>query len=91
MFDYLNIALTFVTISLACAILSYFVFRQQMAGGFIGAFIVAAIGAAAGGVLAQVFDNLIKTLSNFNSLNIFAAAFAALLLLWFFSKVSGQK
>ena len=48
MFDYLNIALTFITISLACSMLSYFVFRQQMAGGFLGAFIVATIGSVVG-------------------------------------------
>ena len=62
-----------------------------MAGGFLGAFIVATIGSAIGGVLAQVLDGLIKTLSKFNSVNVFAAAIASLLLLWFFSKVSGQK
>ena len=91
MFDYLNIALTFITISLACSILSYYVFRQQMAGGFLGALIVATIGSVIGGVLAQVLDGLIKTLSKFNSVNVFAATIAAGLLLWLFSKVSGYK
>ena len=91
MFDYLNIALTFITISLACSMLSYFVFRQQMAGGFLGAFIVATIGSVVGGVLAQVLDGVIKSLSKINSVNVFAAIIAAGILLWLFSKVSGQK
>ena len=91
MFPLVNVALTYVTIGLAAAIFAHFVLRRPVVGGFWAALIVGLVGAALGGLLDQVFANVIERLASFNSVNVFAAGFVALLLIWAFGKLSGQK
>ena len=91
MFPFVNVALTYVTIGLAAAIVTHFVLKQSVVGGFWVALIVGLVGAALGGLLDQVFADVITRLANFNSVNVFAATIAALLLIWTFGKLGGHK
>ena len=88
MIQYVEVGLTFVTIGLAAAIFCHFVLRRRVPGDFWGALIVGLVGAALGGLLDQAFGGLIKRLANFNTVNVFAAAFCAFLLIWLLSRLN---
>ena len=88
MIQYVEVGLTFVTIGLAAAIFCHFVLRRRVPGDFWGALIVGLVGAALGGLLDQAFAGLIKRLANFNTVNVFAAAFCAFLLIWLLSRLN---
>ena len=88
---YLNVALTYLTIGFAAAIFIYFVLKRQVIGKFWGALIIGFIGSFLGGVLFQTFPEFFKLLSDFNDVNVFAAASVSLLLIWIFSKLSSSK
>ena len=82
MIEYVEVGLTFVTIGLAAAIFCHFVLRRRVPGDFWGALIVGLIGAVLGGLLDQALAGVIERLSHFNTVNVFAAAFCAFLLIW---------
>ena len=88
MFEYVEVGLTYITIGLAAAVVSHFILRRRVLGDFWGALILGLIGAAVGGLLDQVFAGLISRLGNFNSVNVFAAGFFALLLIWIISRLN---
>ncbi len=91
MFQYVDVGLTYITVGLAAAVVAHFGLRQRVPGDFWGALILGLIGAAAGGLLDQVLADLIRRLSNFNSVNLFAAGFVALLLIWLFSRLNDPR
>ena len=88
MFEYVDVGLTYITIGLAAAIFCHFILRRRVLGDFWGALIVGLIGAALGGLADQVFAGVIERLANFNSVNVFAAGFCALLLIWVLSRLN---
>ena len=88
MFQYVDVGLTYITIGLAAAIFCHFVLRRRVLGEFWGALIVGLIGAVLGGLLDQVFARLIERLAHFNTVNLFAAGFCALALIWVLSRLN---
>lgn len=88
MIEYIEVGLTFVTIGLAAAIFCHFVLRRRVPGEFWGALIVGLIGAVLGGLLDQALAGLIARLAHFNTVNVFAAAFCAFLLIWLLSRLN---
>ena len=49
------------------------------------------IGSFLGGLIDQLFANVIAALADFNSVNVFASLFTALVLITIFSRVSAPK
>lgn len=90
-FYFINVGLTYLTIGMACAIYFAFILRKPMLGRFWGALIVGLIGSFLGGLIDQLFPEIIAQLSDFNSVNIFSAVITSLLLIWILSKVSASK
>ena len=88
---YLNVGLTYCTIGFATAVFFYFILRKTILGNFIGALVVGLIGSFLGGLLNYVFLDIIRFLSDFNSVNVFAALFVSLLLIWLLHRVSPHK
>jgi uncharacterized membrane protein YeaQ/YmgE (transglycosylase-associated protein family) len=91
LFYYFNVGLTYVAIGLACAVFYVFILRKQVLGRFWGALIVGLVGSFLGGLIDQLFSNVIKFLADFNSVNVFASVITALVLIIIFSKVSAPK
>ncbi len=87
-FFYFNVGLTYVTIGVAAAVFYFFILRKPMLGKFWGALVVGLIGSFVGGLVDQLFQNVIKDLSDFNSVNVFAALGTSLLMIWLLSKAS---
>ncbi len=87
-FFYFNVGLTYVTIGVAAAVFYFFILRKPMLGKFWGALVVGLIGSFVGGLVDQLFQNVIKYLSDFNSVNVFAALGTSLFLIWLLSKAS---
>ncbi len=86
---YFNIGLIYFIIGFGSAIISYYIFKKDVIGHFIGALIVGLIGSFLGGVIEFFFADIIKLLTNLNnSVNIFPPLITAGLLLWIFVKVS---
>ena len=90
-FYFINVGLTYLTIGMASAVYFPFILRKPMLGRFWGALIVGLIGSFLGGLIDQLFPEIIAQLSDFNSVNIFAAVITSLLLIWILSKVSASK
>jgi len=88
---YLNVALTYVTIGFAAAILIYYVLKRPILGRFWGALIIGLIGSFLGGVVYRTFPRFFEVLSDFNDVNVFAAASCSLALIWTLSKLSSPK
>lgn len=88
MFQYVDVGLTYITVGLAAAIFCHFVLRRRVLGDFWGALIVGLIGAVLGGMLDQVLAGVIERLSHFNSVNLFAAGFCAIALIWTLSRLN---
>ncbi len=88
---YFNVGLTYFVIGFACAVFYTFILRKPMLGRFWGALIVGLIGAFLGGVIDQVFAGMIAYLSDFNSVNIFAALITSAAMITILSKVSPRK
>jgi uncharacterized membrane protein YeaQ/YmgE (transglycosylase-associated protein family) len=91
LFYYFNVGLTYVAIGLACAVFYVFILRKTVLGRFWGALIVGLVGSFLGGLIDQLFANVIKFLADFNSVNVFASVITALVLIIIFSKVSSPK
>jgi uncharacterized membrane protein YeaQ/YmgE (transglycosylase-associated protein family) len=91
LFYYFNVGLTYVAIGLACAVFYVFILRKPVLGRFWGALIVGLVGSFLGGLIDQLFANVIKFLADFNSVNVFASVITALVLIIIFSKVSSPK
>ncbi len=89
--SYLNVGLTYVTIGFASAILIYYVFKRPMLGRFWGALIIGLIGSFLGGVIYRTFPKFFQVLSDFNDVNVFAAAGCSLALIWTLSRLSSPK
>ncbi len=85
---YFNVGLTYVTIGVACAVFFYFVIRKPVLGKFWGAIIVGLIGSFLGGLVDQLFASVIRQLSDFNTVNVFAAVGTAFFMIWLLSKAS---
>ncbi len=88
---YLNIFLTYSFVGLLVAVYFYYVLKKPLLGNFIGALFVGLIGSFLGGVIDNVFSGIIRYLSDFNSVNVFASLITSLLLVWVFSKVTPRK
>jgi hypothetical protein len=92
---YLSIALTYIVIAFAVALLFVFLFRKRILGHFWGALIVALLGAFLGGVVDYLFHDVIEALRNLNdAVNVFPpmiAAFILLRLYAYFSERSDQE
>ncbi len=91
LFYYFNVGLTYVAIGLACAVFYVFILRKPVLGRFWGALIVGLVGSFLGGLIDQLFANVIKFLADFNSVNVFSSVITALVLIIIFSKVSSPK
>ena len=91
LFYYFNVGLTYVAIGLACAVFYVFILRKTVLGRFWGALIVGLVGSFLGGLIDQLFANVIKFLADFNSVNVFASVITALVLIIIISKVSSPK
>ncbi len=87
-FYYFNVGLTYLTIGVAAAVFYYFIIRKPMLGKFWGALIVGLVGSFVGGLIDQLFQGVIKYLSDFNSVNVFAALGTSLFMIWLLSKAS---
>ncbi len=90
-FYYFNVGLTYVVIGFACAIFFALILKKPMLGRFWGALIVGVIGAFLGGLIDQLFADVIKFLTDFNSVNIIAAFIASMLMIWLLGKVTEPK
>ena len=88
MFEYVDVGLTYITVGLAAAIFCHFVLRRRVLGDFWGALIVGLIGAVLGGMLDQVLVHVIERLAHVNSVNLFAAGFCAIALIWALSRLN---
>mgnify|MGYP006291437791 CR=1 FL=1 len=86
---YLSIALTYIVIAFAVAMLFVFLFRRRILGHFWGALVVALVGAFIGGVVDYLFHDVIEALRNLNgAVNVFPPLIAAVLLLTLFAHFS---
>lgn len=90
-FYYFNVGLTYVVIGFACAIFFALILKMPMLGRFWGALIVGVIGAFLGGLIDQVFADVIVFLTDFNSVNVIAAFIASMLMIWILGKVTEPK
>lgn len=88
MFQYVDVGLTYITVGLAAAIFYHFILRRRVIGDFWGALIVGLLGAVLGGVLDQVLAGVIERLAHFNSVNLFAAGFCAIALIWILARLN---
>jgi uncharacterized membrane protein YeaQ/YmgE (transglycosylase-associated protein family) len=91
MLYYFTVGLTYVVIGLACAIYYVFILRKPVLGRFWGALIVGLVGSFLGGLIDQLFAGVIARLADFNSVNVFASLFTAIVLISIFSRVSSPK
>ncbi len=87
----INIFLTYIIVGLAAAIYFFFILKKYLIGKFWGALIVGLVGAFLGGVINHFLGPYLDALSHYNDVNLFTALFAALALLWVFSKASSHK
>ncbi len=88
---YFNIGLIYFIIGFATAIITYFVFKKDVMGHFVGALIIGLIGSFLGGALEYFLADIIKYLTNINnSVNIFPPLIVSGLLLWIFVKAGGK-
>jgi H+/gluconate symporter-like permease len=86
---YLSIALTYIVIAFAVALLFVFLFRRRILGHFWGALIVALLGAFIGGVVDYLFHDIIEALRNLNgAVNIFPPLIASVILIRLFAHFS---
>jgi hypothetical protein len=90
-FQFFNIGLTYVTIGIGCAVFFFFVVKKPLLGKFWGAIIVGLVGSFLGGLVDKLFADVIHYLADFNSVNVFAALSASLLMIWLLSKASYPK
>lgn len=88
MFRYVDVGLTYVTVGLAAAIFWRFILRRRVLGDFWGALVVGLIGAVLGGVADQLLAGVIERLARFNGVNLFAAGFGALALIWALTRLN---
>jgi uncharacterized membrane protein YeaQ/YmgE (transglycosylase-associated protein family) len=88
---YFSIGLIYFVIGFGMALVTYFLFRKDVIGHFIGALIVGLIGSFLGGALEYFFEDIIKYLTNLNnSVNIFPPLIVSGILMWIFVKASGR-
>ncbi|HDQ13742.1 MAG TPA: hypothetical protein ENN41_02875 [Sediminispirochaeta sp.] len=86
---YFNIGLIYFVIGFTIAMLTYFVFKKDVIGHFVGALIVGLFGSFLGGVLEYFFADIIELLSNLNNaVNIFPPIITSFVLMWLFVKAS---
>ncbi len=89
---YFTIGLLYLIIGFGVALLSYFIFKKDVPGRFLGSLIVALIGSYLGGILQYVLKDIIDYLTHINeSVNIFPPLITSIVLLWIFIKVSNKK
>ena len=92
MFQNVTVGVTYLTVGLAAAIFCHFVLRRRVLGNFWAALVVGLIGAVLGGLLDQVLAGaiewLVERLAHFNSVNLFAAGFCAVALIWTLSRLN---
>lgn len=88
---YFNIGLIYFIIGFTVAIFSYFIFRKDVIGHFLGALIVGLIGSFLGGAFEHLFQNVIRILTDINgAVNIFPPLITSGILLWIFVKASDR-
>lgn len=91
LFYYFNVGLTYFAVGFATAVFYAFILRKPVLGRFWGALIVGLIGSFLGGLIDQLFANIIAFLSDFNSVNVFSSLITSLVLIMIFSRVSSPK
>ncbi len=90
--NYLNIALIYASCGFAVALVSYYLFKKKVFGKFLGALIVAIVGAFFGGILEFILEDVISYLSNLNGIvNIFPPLITSIIFIWIFSNVSSKR
>lgn len=90
--DFFLIALTYIVIGFAIALIFHYAFRKRFIGNFWGALIVALIGAFAGGLVDVLLGDVIERLANlYGLINIFPPILTALLFIWVFAKISTSR
>jgi len=88
---YFNIGLIYFIIGFGTAIITYFVFKKDVIGHFVGALVVGLVGSFLGGALEYFLGDIIEYLTNLNnSVNIFPPLIVSGILLWVFVKASGK-
>jgi hypothetical protein len=87
-FFYFNVGLTYLTIGVASAVFFFFILKKPILGKFWGALVVGLVGSFVGGLLNQLLTGVIKYLSDFNTVNVFAALGTSLFMIWLLSKAS---
>ncbi|MCF7938356.1 MAG: hypothetical protein K9L68_07130 [Spirochaetales bacterium] len=88
---YFNVGFTYVLVGFIAALIVYYLLRKPIIGNFWGALIIGCIGSFFGGILYVLFDDFFLILTDINSVNIYPAIVAALLLLLVFSRSSRKK
>jgi uncharacterized membrane protein YeaQ/YmgE (transglycosylase-associated protein family) len=90
-FQYVTVGLSYITVGLACALYFAFVLKKPVLGRLWGAIIVGVIGSFIGGIVDQLFADVLAELSDFNSVNLIAAFLGSMLLIWILARVSPPK
>ena len=87
---YLNLALLYIVIGFAAALIYSLVSRKKTIGGFLGALAVSVIGAFLGAVGEYFFRDVIYFLSHINdTVNLFPPIIMSFIFLWIFVTISG--
>lgn len=88
---YFNIGLIYFLIGFTVAIISYYLFKKDVIGHFIGALVVGLIGSFLGGTVEYFLSDVIAYLTNVNNaVNIFPPLITSGILMWIFVKASGR-
>ncbi len=84
------VALSYLTVGFAAAIFIYYILKRNVPGKFIGALVVGFIGSFLGGFVYQSFSDIFDRLADVNDVNIYAALFTFIVLIWLLSKLSSS-
>ncbi len=85
---YFNVFLTYFIIGFAAAVYFYFILKKPILGKFFGALIIGLVGSFLGGLIDWMFSDIIRKLSDFNSVNLFASLITAFILIGIFSRAN---
>ena len=91
MWYYLNVGLTYLVVGFAASILSFYIFKKQVPGNFLGSFLICIIGAVLGGISYRLIPHIFNFLSNINEVNIYASFSLSIALIFILSKLSSHK
>ena len=89
-YHYLTVGLTFLVIGFAAAIYIFYILKKHVPGKFWGALVIGCIGSFLGGITYRIIGDFLNELADINDVNVFAALFFAVFLIWIFSKLSSS-